>query len=62
MANYRYRVYNKENEKGACLFPSYCSTKKQLEELASKVPNAVIQKKCGYEWYSYDMKKGICTR
>ena len=62
MANYRYRVYNKENKKGDYLFPSYCGTKKQLAELAEKVPNAVIQKKCGHEWYSYDMKKGICTR
>jgi hypothetical protein len=52
MSNYRYRVYNKENEKGVYLFPTYFNTKKQAIEHSTKVPNAVIQKKCGSFWYA----------
>ena len=50
MANYRYRVYNKENEKEIYLFPTYFRTKKKAIEHSLTIPNAVIQKKCGYCW------------
>ena len=52
MSRYRYRVYDKENEKKVYLFPTYFCNKKKAIEYAKQVPNAVVQKKCGYVWYT----------